>query len=309
MSNHYLSDYQPPIIIDVGTDRVKFAQSLLNPQTISQQLRESEKKSGNTDNFAFPLNPNTIFELDIFIDSIPTLIATYLNNNKENSYYMTKYSEQIKISDLTERKIKNYELFCEKIRNEFNDNPNLNIDLSHFSKKTTSGNLNNNHPYLSDFGKLENIDLFWGGQIRPSEIDNWRDVISTVGKLKLKSHNFLNKSLSETPIILTQKALPYDILKDQNMKLFEILFEEYKCPYAMISSLGIMNAYSQNIDSGIVIDLGESGTNITVVKDGFTMYNDSLFLPFLSGRNINCLMASYINEVILNNILVKSEFL
>jgi actin-related protein len=297
MSNHYLSDYQPPIIIDVGTDRVKFAQSLLNPQSISKQLREAEKKNGTSENFSFPLNPNTIFELDIFVDSIPTIIASSLNNNKENSYYMTKYSEQMKISDPTERKIKNYELFCEKLKNEFNNDPNLNIDLSLLYKSSSSGNNLNHQQITSEFGKFENIDMFWGGQIRQSELENWKEVISTVGKMKLQNHNFLNKCLSETPIILTQKALPYDILKDQNMKIFEILFEEYKCPYAMISSLGVLNAYSQNIESGIIIDMGESGTNITVVKDGFTMYNDSIFLPFLSGRNINCLLASYINEV------------
>jgi len=297
MSNHYLTDYQPPIIIDVGTDRVKFAQSLLNPQSISKQLREAERKNGTSENFSFPLNPNTIFELDIFVDSIPTIIASSLNNNKENSYYITKYLEQMKISDPNESKIKNYELFCEKLRNEFNNDPNLNIDLSLLYKSNLSGNNLNQQQIISDFGKFENIDLFWGGLIRSSEMENWKDVISTVGKMKLQNHNFLNKSLSETPIILTQKALPYDILKDQNMKIFEILFEEYKCPYAMISSLGVLNAYSQNLDSGIIIDMGESGTNITVVKDGFTMYNDSIFLPFLSGRNINCLLASYINEV------------
>ncbi len=297
MSNHYLTDYQPPIIIDVGTDRVKFAQSLLNPQSISKQLREAERKNGTSENFSFPLNPNTIFELDIFVDSIPTIIASSLNNNKENSYYMTKYSEQMKISDPTERKIKNYELFCEKLKNEFNNDPNLNIDLSLLYKSSSSGNNLNHQQITSEFGKFENIDMFWGGQIRQSELENWKEVISTVGQMKLQNHNFLNKCLSETPIILTQKALPYDILKDQNMKIFEILFEEYKCPYAMISSLGVLNAYSQNIESGIIIDMGESGTNITVVKDGFTMYNDSIFLPFLSGRNINCLLASYINEV------------
>jgi len=297
MSNHYLTDYQPPIIIDVGTDRVKFAQSLLNPQSISKQLREAERKNGTSENFSFPLNPNTIFELDIFVDSIPTIIASSLNNNKENSYYITKYLEQMKISDPNESKIKNYELFYEKLRNEFNNDPNLNIDLSLLYKSNLSGNNLNQQQIISDFGKFENIDLFWGGLIRSSEMENWKDVISTVGKMKLQNHNFLNKSLSETPIILTQKALPYDILKDQNMKIFEILFEEYKCPYAMISSLGVLNAYSQNLDSGIIIDMGESGTNITVVKDGFTMYNDSIFLPFLSGRNINCLLASYINEV------------
>ena len=122
MSSQYLSDYQSPLIIDVGTDTVKFAQSI-DPHSISNQIMESAKKySKNGEKFEFPLNPNTIFELDIFIDTFPTILATSsLKDLKNfgNTYYMNKYFENDKLSDPDERKVKNSKLILRKINTEF----------------------------------------------------------------------------------------------------------------------------------------------------------------------------------------------
>ncbi len=69
----------------------------------------------------------------------------------------------------------------------------------------------------------------------------------------------------------------------------DILFEEYKCPLLLICSQALLNLFSFNQLSGTVVDLGESGTQISSVIDGYTQYNDCIYDSFLSGRNMNLL--------------------
>jgi actin-related protein len=78
-------------------------------------------------------------------------------------------------------------------------------------------------------------------------------------------------------------------LFSQNKKVLEILFEEYKCPQLLICSQALINLISFNQTSGTVVDLGESGTQISSIIDGYTQYYDSVYNSFLSGRNLNLL--------------------
>jgi actin-related protein len=55
----------------------------------------------------------------------------------------------------------------------------------------------------------------------------------------------------------------------------------------------MLNLFSHNISNGIVVDLGESKTSITPIKNGFALYDNAIRSNFLSGRT----MINYINQI------------
>lgn len=128
-------------------------------------------------------------------------------------------------------------------------------------------------------------DVIFNGEIQ--NFSGWRNIIERIGEFGYNKHRFAEEQFSNTPLILTQAALNPEILFSQNEKILEILFEEYKCPQLLICSQALVNLLSFSQTSGTVVDLGESGTQITTVVDGFTQYNDSFYSSFLSGRNFN----------------------
>ena len=76
-------------------------------------------------------------------------------------------------------------------------------------------------------------EIMWGGII-DDKIAEWKNIINRIGQTKFQEFNFLNNLYSETPIILTQHALPFNTLKTQVKQMYEILFEEYKTPAMLL---------------------------------------------------------------------------
>ena len=151
---------------------------------------------------------------------------------------------------------------------------------------------NEDHNYTSCRFDHESV---WGGQIL--NWDYWQDVISMVGEMDLKKYNFRNTLFSETPLVITQNSLPYNQKKDQIQKMYELLFEEYKCPYLLICPQALLSLLSHNLSSGIVVDFGESSTSFTCINNGHTQYDNCLTSTFMSGRNLTALQAIYKNNL------------
>ena len=131
------------------------------------------------------------------------------------------------------------------------------------------------------------FESFYSGLIY--DYDTWRKTLDIIGQSL--NNNFVSSLFVETPVCITQNSLKFDFLQKQVHEQYQILFEEYKCPFVLICSQGLLNLYSNNSSSGIIVDIGESGTSITTVIDGFTRYESCLYLPFFSGRNITALTA------------------
>ena len=344
-----LLDFQPPMVIDIGSDKVKFSQAVLNTYSISKKIRSDHKKDEelkkekqkeieegeeylrkkqkedekinkvfgkmknnilkskhdkleSNDNLKivedpktplkntttnntiltpedflenFNLNSNSVFDYNLFMDSFPTILGL-INNDSEDSDYFNK------------------------LRRFFNSD-----DFHQILKlPEISGYANNKIKFSFDFlgSKVDHksntfgYEPIWSGKINTDHIENWKNLMERVGELKFKKFKFLNQLYTETPLILTQHTLPFQNLKEQVKKIYEIVFEEYKCPYVLITSQAMLNLFSHNLNSGIVVDMGESGTSISTVKNGFTQYSNSIISPFLSGRNITSILALYLKN-------------
>ena len=127
----------------------------------------------------------------------------------------------------------------------------------------------------------------WNGKIK--DFEGWQNIIERIGEFGYNKHRFSTDLFSNTPIVLTQNTINPDDLFYQNEKILEIMFEEYKCPMLLLCSQAVLNVLGNNQLSGTVVDMGESGTQISTVIDGYTQYNDCIYYPFLSGRNMTLL--------------------
>lgn len=143
----------------------------------------------------------------------------------------------------------------------------------------------NKHKFDSEKHLMFPSDIIFNGEVQ--DFSGWSNIIQRIGEFGNNKHRFAEDLYSHTPIILTQSAINPEILFSQNEKILEILFEEYKCPRLLICSQALINLLSFNQSSGTVVDLGESGTQISTVIDGYTQYNDSIYNSFLSGRYLN----------------------
>jgi len=205
------------------------------------------------------LNSNTIFDNNYYVNDLPTCLG--LIKGEEGDDIVKNYKEYYNINE------------CGKIfsLNEFNDNSLKFFDFEFGSEIKCS--------YKNE--------IIFAGMI--NNFEGWRSLIRLIGETQMGKYNFITKSFSETPIIITQHALSFNSLKSQVKQIYEILFEEFKCPYVLICSQAILNLFSYNLSSGIVVDIGESGCEVASVLNGFTHYNQTLNCSFLSGRNMTAL--------------------
>lgn len=282
MSSIKLSDYQSPLVIDVGSDSVKFAQPHLDTYAISSNIHKSKKIGNNLinnstpmDNYGTPhntpnteelINSNTIFDYNLFTDSFPTMLGM-LNSPSDDNDNFEKLKRLSKSGDL-----------------------NKIIELPEMSKYDNIISCLFD-PYVNEKDLKFDYEPIWGGRI--NNFDVWSNIIERVGEIKYKKYNFIKSLYSDTPVIITQHALGFEDLKNQVKKIYEIMFEQYKCPYLLLCSQAMLNLFSHNLLSGLVVDMGESGTHISTVINGYTNYDKTISSSFLSGRNVTALMALY----------------
>jgi actin-related protein len=293
MSLAKISDYQPPLILDIGSDNVKFVQTELSSTTIINTVKKKldkhevnkeykyltkdiiEKRRENNVLYQAPtdendlsqLNSNSLFDYNLFVKEFPTKLGLIHSEFENDDFIM----QQKKI-------LNSYEYY--KI-----------IESQPFK--------NINHTFQYDFNNKSydykdcmfgDSDITFAGRI--NNFEGWSRVLSHVGKVQMKKA-FSNILFSETPIVITQHCLDFESLKKQVKNIYERLFEEYKCPYVLICSQAMLNVFSYNLHSGICLDLGESGTQIAPVINGFTQYNYGMHCQYLSGRNHTGLYAMH----------------
>lgn len=140
------------------------------------------------------------------------------------------------------------------------------------------------------------FEKIYGGKIDSNSFDSWKSIVEQIGKSKYEKNYFSQESFSETPLIITQDSLPLSELEKQVKQIYEICFEELKCQYVLLCNSAMINLYSQNISSGIVVDIGESRTCITPIRNGFACYDKAIRSEFFSGRTITAMMAQMENE-------------
>jgi actin-related protein len=359
-----LSDFQAPLVIDIGSDRVKFTQPVLNTYAISNKIRirkralekqkkfleafgqtnkgddesceedddhegkntkgankffgklrskASEKKTQEKlfegkrndesdydseeemkkimmknknkskkdeqftpkDSDYIDLNSNTVFDCNLFMDSFPTILGLVPLQSEDGDFFK-KLQKFFNPEDFDE--ILNN---VPEIANHMEEKINLQFDF-HKDK----------YSYLNTRFGYEPI---YSGRIDTSNetMFHWKNIVERIGEKLFQKYNFLTQLYSETPLVITQHALPFETLKHQVSKIYEIAFEEYKCPYVVICSQAMLNLFSHNLTSGLVVDMGESGTSITTVKNGFTDYDSAITNNFMSGRNITSMLALY----------------
>lgn len=134
----------------------------------------------------------------------------------------------------------------------------------------------------------------YGGKIY--SFDSWQSIIEQIGRSKYEKNYFSQEYFSETPLIITQDSLPLSEIENQVKNIYEICFEKLKCQYVLLCNSAMINLYSQNISSGIVVDIGESRTCITPIRNGFACYDKAIRSDFFSGRTITAMMAQMENE-------------
>lgn len=146
-----------------------------------------------------------------------------------------------------------------------------------------------------DFSKSKNRkwshEPVYSGKIY--SFDKWKYIVESIGKSIYEGNkNYFDQELySETPLIITQDSLPLIDIEKQVQQIYEICFEELKCQNVLICSSAMVNLYSHNISSGLVIDIGESRTCITPIKNGFACYDRAVRSEFFSGRTMTAMMA------------------
>ena len=71
---------------------------------------------------------------------------------------------------------------------------------------------------------------------------------------------------SETPFLMTEKSYNPQSLRHQTC---ELMFESFQLPGYFLAKDSVLSCYSCGRTSGVVVDVGGSGTNISPVNDGF----------------------------------------
>lgn len=243
----------------------------------------------------FDVNPNTIFDVDFFIKSFPTILSSikvdsYKKNITDFKDLYSYYTIPTLISKLQQSN-----------NNIISSNNNF-FSYEFYGEKVNYEIGSNRFPF----------ETIYSGIVY--DYQGWRNIIDSIGQSQL-GLKYYNSGFSETPVILTQNSLKFDQLQRQVRMQYEVLFEDFKCPYIMICSQALMNLYSYNQHSGIVVDIGESGTSISTIVNGFTQYDNSIYIPFISGRSITSMMAlckknesNISNKVLLNDYEIFEQY-
>lgn len=110
-------------------------------------------------------------------------------------------------------------------------------------------------------------------------------------KIKKIQNDIGENDFNETPLIIMHDSVNSEKFQEKVKKMYDILFNKFHAQYVMICSSAMVNLFSYNITDGIVVDLGDSKTSITSVRDGFTKYSNNIHVPLLSGRTITAVAA------------------
>lgn len=80
------------------------------------------------------------------------------------------------------------------------------------------------------------------------------------------TQGIVKANMTESPLLITEKAYNSQALRH---KMCELAFERFNVPALFVSKDSVMACYSCGRTSGLVVDCGASGTNITPVNDGW----------------------------------------
>ena len=174
----------------------------------------------------FEINPNTIYDIELFVKNYPTLLYNLKLNNE-------------KTSDNDGSEILNYgnmESLCDMIPK---NQSIIDFNFEFHGEKA-------NYDLMSNKFGFEKIN---SGLIY--DPDAFEYIIDSIGKTQI-GYNYMSSSYSENPIIMTQKSLRFEQLQKQVRMQYEYLFETFKCPYVLFCSQSLLNLFSYNQTTGVV---------------------------------------------------------
>ena len=262
------NDLNSPLIINMGTQNIKYSQPILSTYKLSKTIinkKESEEEIGKIKEEEKIINANTIFDFEGSMKIKPTL------NFLENT--------------------------------EIDEKETIEIDFS----LETEDLQNDSFTLLNEKDKIKfSFEPFYNGNLlKKGEIESFGNILKKIGKLEYGEQKFENEKYSQTPLIISLDPLSNEEMYDQVSKIYSYCFEKLNASYILICSQAMLNLFSHNLLNGIVVDIGESNTTIIPVKNGFACYDKSVKSNFLSGRTITALMNKIDND---NNLLSFSDY-
>lgn len=104
--------------------------------------------------------------------------------------------------------------------------------------------------------------------------------------------HYLKLDYSETPLVLAEK--PYNTPKLRH-RTCEILFEKHRLPALFMAKDAVLSCYACGKTSGLVIDVGASGTSVTPVQDGWVEARHSI-RSIVGGRYMDNYMLNLVKR-------------
>lgn len=79
-------------------------------------------------------------------------------------------------------------------------------------------------------------------------------------------NNYVKVNVKETPVLITEKPFTSTAAR---YKMLELMFEEYQVPAFFAAKDATLECYACGRTSGLVVDIGASGTSVSPVLDGW----------------------------------------
>lgn len=262
---------KPPIIIDIGAESIKYTQPFLNLSKFSKEItraKDERKKEAKR-----KTNQNKERKED---DGVAGSSRNDSENDKKDG--VDEEEEEIINSNTifdNKRNIKKI-----SIKNFLDENGNTaKFNFSYSGEDQDGQN--------TDCIKFGN-EIYYDGII--NDFEKWQSVIEQIGRNELGNSYFNQERFKDTPLIICQDSLPLKKSHLQISEMYERLFENLAPQSVLLCSSAMVNLLSHNLSDGIVVDIGESRTCFTPIRNGFTLYNKALRSNFLSGRTMTALL-------------------
>ena len=260
-STNNFNDLSRPLIVNMGTQNVKYSQPILSTYKLAKQkiinleknLENNKNNSQNIENQI--INANSIFD------------------NKESMKIIRTLN------------------FIKKEEIDVNESIKVDFSLDDSNETDINSSLNEKDKLKYSFEPFYNGNLLKNGSI-----ESWGKILKKIGKLEYGEDKFENEKYSEIPLIIALDPLPNEEMYKQVSEIYSYCFEKLNASYILICSQAMLNLFGHNLLNGIVVDIGESNTTIIPVKNGFACYDKSVKSNFLSGRTITALMNRIDNE-------------